>query len=107
MKDGHAVHGSYEVKNLGKPVSHGCVRISPENATTLYALVKENGLENTQVVLTGVTPGGEFKFARGQAGFGFIRFRLGLKPIWRSLLQRSPRLQPIAVELLTLVKVEF
>jgi hypothetical protein len=23
MKDGHAVHGSYEVKNLGKPVSHG------------------------------------------------------------------------------------
>jgi lipoprotein-anchoring transpeptidase ErfK/SrfK len=26
MKDGHAIHGSYEVKNLGKPVSHGCVR---------------------------------------------------------------------------------
>src|SRR5215469_15202977 len=79
MKDGHAVHGSYEVKNLGKPVSHGCVRISPENATTLYALVKENGLENTQVVLTGVTPGGEFKFARApgqaqaqaQTGFGW------------------------------------
>jgi lipoprotein-anchoring transpeptidase ErfK/SrfK len=71
MKDGHAIHGSYEVKNLGKPVSHGCVRISPENATTLYALVKANGLENTQVVLTGVTPGGEFKFARNQAGPGW------------------------------------
>jgi lipoprotein-anchoring transpeptidase ErfK/SrfK len=42
MRDGHAVHGSYEVKNLGKPVSHGCVRISPENATALYALVEEN-----------------------------------------------------------------
>ena len=39
IKDGHAIHGSYEVKNLGKPVSHGCVRISPENAATLYALV--------------------------------------------------------------------
>jgi lipoprotein-anchoring transpeptidase ErfK/SrfK len=63
MKDGHAIHGSYEVKNLGKPASHGCVRISPENAVTLYALVKENGLENTQVVLTGVTPGGEYKVA--------------------------------------------
>src|SRR5262245_40439731 len=25
MKDGHAIHGSYEVKNLGKAVSHGCV----------------------------------------------------------------------------------
>jgi lipoprotein-anchoring transpeptidase ErfK/SrfK len=64
IKDGHAIHGSYEVKNLGKPVSHGCVRISPENATTLYALVKQNGLANTQVVLTGVTTGGESKFAR-------------------------------------------
>ena len=61
IKDGHAIHGSFEVKNLGKPVSHGCVRISPQNATRLFALVKENGLENTQVVLTGVTPGGEFK----------------------------------------------
>ena len=78
MKDGHAIHGSYGVKTLGKPVSHGCVRISPENAATLYALVGENGLENTQVVLTGVTPGGEFKFASrsgyGQAsrGWGFF-----------------------------------
>jgi lipoprotein-anchoring transpeptidase ErfK/SrfK len=79
IKDGHAIHGSYEVKNLGKPVSHGCVRISPENATTLYALVKENGLENTQVVLTGVTPGGEFKFARGQAApdWGFFEPSFG------------------------------
>jgi lipoprotein-anchoring transpeptidase ErfK/SrfK len=63
IKDGHAIHGSYEVKNLGKPVSHGCVRISPQNAATLYTLVEENGLDSTQVVLTGVTPGGEFKFA--------------------------------------------
>jgi lipoprotein-anchoring transpeptidase ErfK/SrfK len=70
MKDGHAIHGSYEVRNLGKPVSHGCVRISPENATTLYTVVGANGLENTQVVLTGVTPGGEYKVARGQAGPG-------------------------------------
>jgi lipoprotein-anchoring transpeptidase ErfK/SrfK len=71
IRDGHAIHGSYEVKNLGKAVSHGCVRISPESATTLYALVKENGLENTEVVLTGVTPGGEFKFARGQVAPGW------------------------------------
>ena len=59
MKDGHAIHGTKEVKNLGKPASHGCVRLSPENAATLFALVEENGLANTQVVLTGTTPGGE------------------------------------------------
>ena len=63
MKDGHAIHGSYEVKTLGRAVSHGCVRISPQNAATLYALVGKNGLKNTQVMLTGVTPGGETKVA--------------------------------------------
>ena len=77
MKDGHAIHGSYEVKNVGTPVSHGCVRISPENAGKLYALVAKNGLQNTRVVLTGTTPGGEFKVASpasaarySQADFG-------------------------------------
>jgi lipoprotein-anchoring transpeptidase ErfK/SrfK len=63
MKDGHAIHGSHEVKNLGKPASHGCVRVSPANADILYTLVKENGMENAQVVLTGTTPGGEAKVA--------------------------------------------
>ena len=73
MKDGHAIHGSYEVKHLGKPVSHGCVRISPQNAVTLYDLVKRNGLQNTQVVLGGETPGGEGKVAssvRTRARYG-------------------------------------
>jgi L,D-transpeptidase catalytic domain len=62
-KEGHAVHGSYETKKLGRAVSHGCVRLAPENAKILYALVEEQGLENTKVVLTGVTPGGEAKVA--------------------------------------------
>jgi lipoprotein-anchoring transpeptidase ErfK/SrfK len=66
MKDGHAIHGSHEVKTLGKPVSHGCVRISPPNAAILYDLVKENGMKNTQVVLAGTTPGGEAKVADEQ-----------------------------------------
>jgi lipoprotein-anchoring transpeptidase ErfK/SrfK len=60
MKDGHAIHGTHEVKNLGKPASHGCVRLAPANATTLFMLVKETGMENVDVVLTGETPGGEY-----------------------------------------------
>src|SRR5262249_15002314 len=67
MKDGHAIHGSYEVKHLGKAVSHGCVRISPQNATTLYALVEKTGLKNTEVVLAGDTPGGEAKVAKSES----------------------------------------
>jgi hypothetical protein len=62
-RDGHAIHGTLEVKRLGKPASHGCVRLSPKNAATLYALVEKTGLKNTQVVLAGSTPGGEGKVA--------------------------------------------
>ena len=42
-KEGHAIHGSYETKKLGRAVSHGCVRLAPENAKILYALVEEAG----------------------------------------------------------------
>jgi hypothetical protein len=35
------------------PVSHGCVRLSRANATTLYALVEKEGVLNTTVTLTG------------------------------------------------------
>ena len=78
IKDGHAIHGSFEVKNLGRPVSHGCVRISPKDAAILYALVEENGLENTRVVVTGVTPGGEYKVARGQTSPRGVRRSVGV-----------------------------
>src|SRR5689334_118696 len=33
---GHAIHGSFAVKQLGTPASHGCVRLSPQNAATLF-----------------------------------------------------------------------
>jgi L,D-transpeptidase-like protein len=53
---GHAIHGSYETRRLGSPASHGCVRLSPANAATLFALVKNQGLGNTKIVLTGEAP---------------------------------------------------
>src|SRR5262245_39351657 len=61
--DGHAIHGTLDVKRLCKPASHGCVRLSPQEAATLYALVEKAGLKNTQVELAGSTPGGEGKVA--------------------------------------------
>ena len=57
-KIGHAIHGTLEVRNLGKPASHGCVRLAPENAATLYALVKDEGVFNTRVRLVGEIPKG-------------------------------------------------
>jgi hypothetical protein len=50
---GHAIHGTIYEKSLGRPVSHGCVRLSQANAATLFALVGENGMSNTQVVVRG------------------------------------------------------
>ena len=55
-KIGHAIHGTYEVRNLGKPASHGCARLSTQNAATLYALVKDEGVFNTRVRLIGEIP---------------------------------------------------
>jgi len=55
--DGHAIHGSFDTKRLGRPASHGCVRLSPQNAAILWNLVKEEKMANTRVVLTGTIPG--------------------------------------------------
>jgi hypothetical protein len=52
-KIGHAIHGTDSEGRLGTPASHGCVRLSKANATTLYALVQEQGVLNTTVTLTG------------------------------------------------------
>lgn len=52
-KIGHAIHGTDSVGRLGTPASHGCVRLSRQNASTLYALVQEQGVLNTTVTLTG------------------------------------------------------
>jgi hypothetical protein len=52
-KVGHAIHGTESEGRLGTPVSHGCVRLSRANASTLYALVEQQGVLNTTVTLTG------------------------------------------------------
>lgn len=52
-KVGHAIHGTDSESRLGTPASHGCVRLSRANASTLYTLVKEDGVLNTTVTLTG------------------------------------------------------
>jgi L,D-transpeptidase catalytic domain len=52
-KTGHAIHGYLNTRRIGAPASHGCVRLTPANAARLYALVEQEGLPNTKVVVTG------------------------------------------------------
>lgn len=51
--NGHAIHGTTHGRNLGRPASHGCVRLSLRNAATLFSVVKAEGVANTRVIVTG------------------------------------------------------
>ncbi len=50
---GHAIHGSYHIARLGTKASHGCVRLAPENAATLFSLVQKAGFKNSTVSIKG------------------------------------------------------
>ena len=52
FKGGYAIHGTNHLKSLGRPASHGCVRLHPSNAQILYELVQAYGPGNTRIVLT-------------------------------------------------------
>jgi lipoprotein-anchoring transpeptidase ErfK/SrfK len=52
FKGGYAIHGTGYIKRLGTPASHGCVRLHPDNAKTLFSLVKDNGIASMQVEIT-------------------------------------------------------
>lgn len=43
FRGGYAIHGTGAIGNLGRPASHGCVRLHPRNASALYALVQRHG----------------------------------------------------------------
>ncbi|MBA8834231.1 lipoprotein-anchoring transpeptidase ErfK/SrfK [Rhizobium leguminosarum] len=49
---GYAVHATFDLKRLGRPASHGCVRLHPDNAAQFFSLARQAGLANTRVVIT-------------------------------------------------------
>lgn len=54
---GYAVHGTMEAYSLGRPASHGCVRLRPDNASILFSMVRRYGARHTKlVVLDGPLP---------------------------------------------------
>ena len=48
---GYAIHGTTDIRNLGRPASHGCVRLHPDNAAKLFNLVRRYGKSNTRIVV--------------------------------------------------------
>lgn len=49
---GYAIHGTTAVKYLGRPASHGCVRLHPDNAKRLFSLITANGKQNAKIIIT-------------------------------------------------------
>ncbi|MGX4769603.1 L,D-transpeptidase [Bradyrhizobium guangdongense] len=49
---GYAIHGTFEVRNLGRPVSHGCIRLAPEQAQSLFELIQAQGPQNTTIEIS-------------------------------------------------------
>jgi lipoprotein-anchoring transpeptidase ErfK/SrfK len=48
---GFAIHGSYDIARLGGPASHGCIRLHPSAAATLFGIVQREGAHNTTIVV--------------------------------------------------------
>lgn len=63
---GYAVHGTYATGMLGRPASHGCIRLAPKNAATFYRLVGQHGMESTQIIVHGKANAGSPKVAKSR-----------------------------------------
>jgi len=50
---GYAIHGTGEVRRLGRTASHGCVRLSKAHAAELFRLVQAYGAERTRIEISG------------------------------------------------------
>ncbi len=61
FRGGYAIHGTYSTAQLGRPVSHGCIRLAPGNAALLFAMVKEEG---ASIRISGAPPRSLYARAR-------------------------------------------
>jgi len=63
---GIATHGTHAVGRLGRPASHGCVRLTTHAAATFYALVHKHGYAATRIVVHGTPRAHEVVAGRQQ-----------------------------------------
>lgn len=64
FRGGYAIHGTPSIGALGRPASHGCIRLHPAHAAKLFALVKKYGASQTRIALDGAAPDNLSRFAR-------------------------------------------
>jgi hypothetical protein len=81
FRGGYAIHGTTAVGALGRPASHGCIRLHPANAAKLFALVRKHGVGATRIALGGTAPDGLSRFAKAAPAKkqGVVTARAGAK----------------------------
>ena len=99
FRGGYAIHGTYATGALGRPASHGCVRLAPGNAARLYAMVQAEG---ARISISGSPPQGASRIAtavrrrapaRGSDDAGFrpgVGYDWDAAPVAR-VARRAPR----------------
>jgi lipoprotein-anchoring transpeptidase ErfK/SrfK len=80
---GYAIHGSYEISHLGRPASHGCIRLHPRHAAVLFALVREN-MGSTRIVVTGERP------SRSARAYGRARSSRSRAGVFEGIFNEAP-----------------
>jgi hypothetical protein len=92
FRGGYAIHGTYSVRELGRPASHGCVRLAPGHAKALFMMVKR---ESASITISGTPPGGAH-VARGHGGHKVKAAKL--RGNWRAVGQagRARSFQPVS-----------
>jgi len=50
FRGGYAIHGTNYISRLGRPASHGCIRLHPAAARRLYALMRRNKARSRIVI---------------------------------------------------------
>ena len=50
---GYAIHGTNAISRLGRPASHGCIRLHPRHAAEFFSLIRRYGRRNTVIRITG------------------------------------------------------
>lgn len=68
INGGVAIHATYATGMLGRPASHGCIRLAPTNAKTFYSLVHKHGLKMTRVSVYGTPKWGSPAIASRRNG---------------------------------------
>lgn len=86
FRGGYAIHGTSAVGALGRPASHGCIRLAPGNAAALFQMVQREG---ASISISG-SPPGRYYASAGKKKQHFAKRHHGKKTYVASRHRQAP-----------------